>query len=131
MYVNASVSSQGKEIISIHKSRGVVMLNEGDKALMLERMMMSLMTGNTVIVLATKNVSEIIEWFKIIAECNVPSGIVNLLSSSRPLYNESTFCISYTKSFVHLSDEKIFSSNNTTQIYMSLTMPMYIVLPIF
>lgn len=118
--------SKGLEVTKIRNPRGIIILKEEDEAVLFRRLMQILTVGNSVIVICDTNSSSLIPYCNMFSGSQIPPGVINLLSSECIKELESCFCgMDYEK-----YAEQFFSEDNFEKIYINLTKPKQIIMPL-
>lgn len=124
-----SVSPQCErlEIKKTRKPRGVIILKEKDETVLFDRLTQILITGNSVIVICDgKNSCSLAQYFSMFSLCDIPSGVINLLSNNKMETLEVSLC---TTSYDFYA-EQFFAKDNPEKTYINLTKPEYVIFPI-
>ncbi|XP_018392921.1 PREDICTED: uncharacterized protein LOC108771988 [Cyphomyrmex costatus] len=122
-----SCSQKGRlEVTKIRNSKGVVILKEEDETVLFCRLIQILTFGNSVIVICNTNSYSLAPYCNMFSTSAIPPGVINLLSNEDIKKLELALCGTNYERYA----EQFFSENNIEKIYMNLTIPKQIILPL-
>ncbi|XP_029155562.1 uncharacterized protein LOC114928495 isoform X1 [Nylanderia fulva] len=113
--------TQNLELINSSKAIGIIILREKNETILLLRLTQCLLAGNSVIVICNEKFSNIKSYLNIFSMCDIPPGVLNMLSSECIENLESRLCgieySDYAKQY--FSEEPIFEKyKNYTNLYL-------------
>lgn len=124
-----SIGSQHErlDIRKTRKPRGVIILKEKDETVLFDLLTQILITGNSVIVICDgKNSCSLAQYCYMFSSCDIPSGVINLLSNNKM----GTLEVSLCTTAYDLYAERFFAKDNSEKTYINLTRPEFVIFPI-
>ncbi|XP_012064110.1 PREDICTED: uncharacterized protein LOC105627437 [Atta cephalotes] len=128
IYQNSLSCSQsgGLEVTKIRNPKGVIILKAKDETVLFRQLTQILTIGNSVIVICDTNSCSLAPYCNMLSASAMPSGVINLLSNEDLNKLELALCGTNYESYA----EQFFSENNMEKIYINLTIPKQIILPL-
>jgi len=128
IYQNSLSYSQsgGLEVTKIRNPKGVIILKAEDETVLFRQLTQILTIGNSVIVICDTNSCSLAPYCNMLSASAMPSGVINLLSNEDLNKLELALCGTNYESYA----EQFFSENNMEKIYINLTIPKQIILPL-
>lgn len=128
IYENSLFCSQsgGLEVTKIRNPKGVIILKEKDETILFRRLMQILTVGNSVIVICDTNSCSLAPYCNMFLASEIPPGVINLLSNENVRELELGLCGTDYASYA----EQLFSENNLEEMYINLTIPKQVIMPL-
>lgn len=115
------------ELTNSAKAKGIIILREADENILFLRLTQSLLAGNSIIVICNENFCNIKPYMYMFSMCDIPPGVINMLSSECIMDLESRLCGTKYSIYAsrYFSEEDRFKKNKNP--YINLTLMKHIV----
>jgi len=128
-YIQGWYSENGlTEVTNMRTPLGVIILREENENVLFFRLILTLIAGNSVIVIFDANVCNLTPYCDMFSTCGIPPGVINLLSHEDINVLEYKLC---SKKYTNYASN-FFLKGNSKEIYIkqysNLTMPKSIIL---
>ncbi|XP_025074782.1 uncharacterized protein LOC105429855 isoform X2 [Pogonomyrmex barbatus] len=110
---------------------GVIILKEKNENILFIRLLQTLITGNTVIVINDVNSCNLLPYCEMFTTCGIPAGVINLLSCENINVLENRLCSGQYSDYIKAFFDKSTTTSGQSYIksYKNLTMSKQIVIP--
>jgi len=112
--------------MKIRNPKGVIILKEENETVLFRRLIQILTFGNSVIVICNTDSCNLVPYCNMFSASEIPPGVINLLSNENIKELELALCGMDYANYA----EKFFSTINLEKIYINLTIPKQIILPL-
>ncbi|XP_011061101.1 PREDICTED: uncharacterized protein LOC105150012 [Acromyrmex echinatior] len=129
--IQGHIENEMIEILYIRKPfLGVIILREENENILFFRLMQSLITGNSVIVMFDANFCNPSSYYDMFSRCGIPPGVINLLSHENISSLEAKLCLEDYTTYAN----RYFLKGTSIQTYITpflrLTIPKRILIPL-
>jgi len=117
------------EVLYTRKPLGVIILKEENENILFFRLMQTLITGNSVIVMFDANLCNPSSYYDMFSTCEIPPGVINLLSHENTSTLEPKLCLEDYTTYTNRYFLKGTSLDAYIIPFKKLTLPNVIINP--